>query len=122
MESGFNASAVLRGASVGAVWTAALLVVATVILYLSSQPAAMAPWAAMGVAWLSVFAGGFSAGRGAGRAGVWHGAAAGFTVFLLLYLVGVLAFNGHMTLGPAAVRAVASAVVGAVGGAVGLAL
>lgn len=120
--SGFDTAAVLRGAGVGAVWSAGLLILATFVLYLSSQPASMAPWAAMAVAWLSVFAGGFSAARRAGRAGLWHGAAAGLALFAALYIVGVLGFDASVSAGPAALRAVIAAVVGAVGGALGLAL
>ena len=122
MEGGFNTAAVLRGTGIGAVWSAGLLLLATFVLYMSTQPAAMVPWAAMGVAWVSVFAGGFSAGRQAGRAGLWHGAAAGVAVFVLLYVVGILGFDAHIALGPAALRAVVAGVVGAVGGALGLAL
>ncbi|MDA8346101.1 MAG: TIGR04086 family membrane protein [Thermaerobacter sp.] len=122
MEGGFDTAAVLRGAGIGAVWSAGLLLLATLMLYMSSQPTAMVPWAAMGIAWLSVFVGGFSAARRAGRAGLWHGAAAGLALFLGLYLVGVLGFDAHVTLGPGAVRALVAGIVGALGGALGLAL
>lgn len=121
MEGGFDTTAVLRGTGTGAVWSAGLLILASLLLYMTAQPSAIAPWAAMGVAWLSVFAGGFSAGRRAGRAGLWHGAAAGLVLFVMLYLVGVLAFDAHVSLAAGALRAVAALVVGALGGALGLA-
>ncbi len=121
MEGGFDTAAVLRGAGTGAVWSAGLLVLSSLVLYMSAQPMAMAPWAAIGVAWLSVFAGGFSAGRRAGRAGLWHGAAAGIALFVVLYLVGVLAFDTHVSLAAGSLRAVAALAVGALGGALGLA-
>jgi putative membrane protein (TIGR04086 family) len=121
LEGGFDTAAVLRGAGTGALWSAGLLVLSSLLLYMTSQPTAMAPWAAMAVAWISVFAGGFSAGRRAGRAGLWHGAAAGIALFVVLYLVGVLAFDTQVSVAAGSLRAVASLVVGALGGALGLA-
>lgn len=123
MESGgIDSVSVFRGTAAGMAAAAVLLVLGSVGLYLSQAPGAALPPTAAAVAWLSVFSGGFCAARAAGRAGLWHGAAAGLTLFLVLSMLGILALD--LPLRPAAllVRALAAALVGALAGMLAIAL
>jgi putative membrane protein (TIGR04086 family) len=122
LEGSFDGGSVLRGAGVGAVTAAALLLVASLVLYLMQDSSGFVPLASVSVAWLSVLASGASAARRAGRAGLWHGAAAGLLLFVALYLLGVLVYDLPMQVSGLALRLVLSLVVGAIGGVVGLAL
>ncbi len=121
-ETGFDGSSVLRGAGAGAVTAAALLLIASLVLYMVQDSSGFVPLATVAVAWLSVLASGFYAARRAGRAGLWHGASAGLLLFGALYLLGVLAYDLPMHPSGLALRAILSLVVGAVGGTIGLAV
>ncbi len=121
-EDGFDGQSVLRGAGMGAVTAAVLLLIASLVLYVVQDSAGFIPLATVAVAWLSVLASGFSAARRAGRAGLWHGAAAGLLLFLVLYLLGILVYDLPMQPSGLALRIVLSLVVGAIGGILGLAL
>jgi len=121
-EGGFDTISVLRGVGVGALTAAALIVVATLALYALRQPTTGLPVTAIAIAWVSVFASGFSAARRAGRAGLWHGALAGVLLFAALYLAGVLAYDAPVQAAPLGLRTVIALAVGALGGVIGLAL
>jgi len=121
-EEGFDGASVLRGAGAGAVTAAVLLLLASLVLYAMQDAAGFVPLATVAVAWLSVLASGFSAARRAGRAGLWHGAAAGLLLFIALYLLGVLAYDLPLHPSGLALRILLSLVVGAIGGTLGLAV
>ncbi len=121
-EGGFDGLSVLRGTGVGAMTAAALLLIASLVLFIMQDSSSFVPLASVSVAWLSVLASGASAARRAGRAALWHGAAAGLLLFLALYLLGVLAYDLPLRPSGLALRVVLSLVVGAIGGVLGLAL
>ncbi len=121
-EGGFDGPSVLRGAGTGAVTAAALLLIASLVLFIVQDSSGFVPLATVAVAWLSVLASGFSAARRAGRAGLWHGAAAGLLLFLALYLIGILVYDLPLHPTGLGLRIVLSLVVGAIGGTLGLAL
>lgn len=89
---------------------------------MTSQPATLISVTASIIAWLSVFAGGLSAARRAGRGGAVHGALAGMAVFVCLLVLGTLAFDMPLSMGPAGIRLLVAALAGGVGGSVGLLL
>lgn len=121
-ESGFDGVSVLRGAGTGAITAATLLLIASLVLYVVQDSSGFVPLASVSVAWLSVLASGVSAARRAGRAGIWHGAAAGILLFFALYLLGVLAYDLPLQPSGLALRVALSLVVGAIGGVIGLAV
>lgn len=121
-EGGIDLSAVLRGLGSGAMVAVVALVLATGLLYLTSQPAALVGISATIIAWVSVFAGGLSAARRAGRGGAIHGALAGAAVFVCLLVIGTLGYDMPISMSSTGLRLLVAALAGGVGGSVGLLL
>ncbi len=112
-------NAVIRGTLIALALSLILSVAAGLAYHFSSITAPAIPWLVVVVLAFSSFFGSICAGKDAGSMGIYHGAAVGLALFLIIFLVGGLFLTGAGTVGVVN-KLIITTIAGALGGMIGV--
>jgi len=112
---------VARGTVVTLALSLIFSLAAGLVYHFTSFTDQVVPWFAAAVLAASSFIGSASAGKDAGRLGIYHGAAVGIAFFFVIWLAGGLFLTGAAALG-VVYKLLITALAGALGGMVGVGL
>jgi len=118
----FSAYSVIRCTVVALVISILGAAVLGLIFYFSSFSEQVMPFGALGILFVSVFAGGTYAAKRAGNSGIYHGLAVGIGFFAVSWFLVTLFFPGSTAFFEVIQKLVVTCIAGGIGGVLGVGL